>query len=189
MYDVQGQDNGYFVRLGAATKEPAPPSHESYEPDEPRHRKRRVRFKLRPLTLIGLILVGWLAWAATTPGGVKERLHDISNKLQSVVDDATTDPGLKRAATFYNDQYERTGTYPNLSEQDMRDDPDAGWGVGVTIEYCNPHAIVLQSLTGGGTISRLLLNGKDLGDVHGEQPCPNDLTNPLPWKATDASGS
>jgi hypothetical protein len=187
MYDVQGQDNGYFVRLGAATKEAAPPSsRESYEPEEPRHRKRRVRFKLRPLTLIGLILVGWLAWAATTPGGVKERLHDISNKLQSAVDDATTDPGLKRAATFYNDQYDRLGAYPNMSEQDMRDDPDAGWGVGVDVDYCNPNAIVLQSLTGSGTISRLLIEGRDYGDVHGKVDCPANLENPLPWK-TQAS--
>jgi len=189
---VQGQDNGYFVRLGAATKESAPSSSSSYEqwePDGHRPKKRRVNFKLRPLTLIGIVLVGWLAWAATTPGGVSARLHDISKHIQGALDDATTDPGLKRAATFYNNQYATSGAYPNLSEQDMRDDPDAGWGVGVTVEYCNAHAIVLQSLTGAGTISRLLLDGKDLGDVHGEQACPNNLSDPLPWKVTGNSGS
>ena len=42
--------------------------------------------------------------------------------------------------------------------------------------------MVLTSLTGSGTISRLLLAGKDMGDVHGLQHCPADLTNPLPWK-------
>jgi hypothetical protein len=67
-------------------------------------------------------------------------------------------------------------------DADLRDDPDAGWGVGVTTKWCSNDAIVMQSLTGGGTISRLLLAGADYGDVHGKHDCPADLTNPLPWK-------
>ena len=42
--------------------------------------------------------------------------------------------------------------------------------------------MVLTSLTGSGTISRLLYAGEDLGDVHGLHHCPVDLTDPLPWK-------
>ena len=98
------------------------------------------------------------------------------------MNDATTDPGLKRAANYYNQRYERDGAYPKVVEADLRDDPDAGWGVGVTTKWCSNDAIVLQSLTGGGTISRLLLAGADYGDVHGKEECPADLTHPLPWK-------
>jgi hypothetical protein len=183
---VQGQQGSdYFVRLGTSTAPEAAPRHEGREEHvpHPHARKRKVQFRLRPLTLIGIVLLGWLGWAATTPGGVTARLQGISDKLQSLVDDATTDPGLKRAATYYNDRYEREGAYPLLTEQDLRDDPDAGWGVGVETEWCSKNAIVLKSLTGAGTISRLLLAGQDLGDVHGEQQCPADLSNPLPWKS------
>jgi hypothetical protein len=183
---VQGQQGSdYFVRLGTSTAPPqGPPRFEGHEENVPHRqaRKRKVQFRLRPLTLVGILLLGWLGWAATTPGGVTARIQGISNKLQSLVDDATTDPGLKRAATYYNERYEREGAYPQLTEQDLRDDPDAGWGIGVETEWCSKEAIVLQSLTGGGTISRLLVAGQDLGDVHGEQHCPTDLSNPLPWK-------
>ena len=156
-------------------------SHDD-DPPRPKKRRTRVNFRLRPLTLIGLLLLGWLGWAATTPGGVSARVDGISNKLQSLVDDATTDPGLKRAANYYNQRYTEQGAYPQLSEQDLRDDPDAGWGVGVDTEWCSRDAMVLTSLTGSGTISRLLYAGEDLGDVHGLQHCPADLTDPLPWK-------
>jgi hypothetical protein len=182
---VQAQDrSGYFVRLDAtptaAVEAPSP-----YHDDEgvpPPRKRNRVNFRLRPLTLIGLLILGWLAWAATTPGGVNARLEGISDTVQNWVNDATTDPGLKRAANYYNARYARDGQYVKVSANELRDDPDAGFGVGVTVEWCGPHAIVLRSLTGGGTISRLLLNGADVGDVHGRQECPPDLTNPLPWK-------
>jgi hypothetical protein len=184
---VQGQDrSGYFVRLGTATATPeAPPTRfADDEHSSPPHKRRsRSQFKLRPLTIIGLVIVGWLVWAATTPGGVSARLESISDRIEGLVTDATTDPGLKRAANFYNEQYAREREYPQMSEADLRDDPDAGWGVGVTTKWCNKHAMVLESLTGSGTISRLLLNGEDYGDVHGKADCPTDLSNPLPWKA------
>jgi hypothetical protein len=183
---VQGQQGSdYFVRLGTSTAPEVTPRSHRREDDvpHPHARRRKVQFRLRPLTLIGILLLGWLGWAATTPGGVTARVQGISDKLQSLVDDATTDPGLKRAATYYNERYAREGSYPELSEQALRDDPDAGWGVGVETEWCSREAIVLKSLTGAGTISRLLVSGQDLGDVHGEQACPADLTNPLPWKA------
>jgi hypothetical protein len=189
---VQGHDrSGYFVRLGATPASPASQAmHTRYEPvDEdlpPPKKGRKFRFRLRPLTVVGLLLVGWLVWAATTPGGVSARIDGISDSIQGLLDDATTDPGLKRAAKYYNDQYERTGAYSQLTQSEIDNDPDAGWGVGVTVEYCNRDAVVLHSLTGRGTISRLLVQGQDLGDVPQKQACPADLTNPLPWKYPSA---
>jgi hypothetical protein len=188
---VQGHDrSGYFVRLDAsptATDTLAPDGRAGLGDENlpPARRRRRMRFRIGPLHIIGLALVCWLVWAATTPGGVSARLESISDRIEGLLDDATTDPGLKRAATFYNDQYERTGSYPQLSQTEIDDDPDAGWGVGVTVEWCSRDAIVLHSLTGRGTISRLLVQGQDLGDVAQKQSCPADLTNPAPWKFQD----
>ena len=192
---MQGQDgSGYFVRLGPATDPRGAAALRRATTTTRRARRSastRVNFRFRPLTLIGLLLLGWLGWAATTPGGVSARVHGISNKLQSLVDDATTDPGLKRAANYYNQRYTEQGAYPQLSEQDLRDDPDAGWGVGVETEWCSRDAMVLTSLTGSGTISRLLYAGEDLGDVHGLHHCPVGSHRPaaLEAQAVDGRGS
>ena len=183
---MQGQDgSGYFVRLGPAPdrtrRRRATTSHDD-DPPRPKKRQTRVNFRFRPLTLIGLLLLGWLGWAATTPGGVSARVHGISNKLQSLVDDATTDPGLKRAANYYNQRYTEQGAYPQLSEQDLRDDPDAGWGVGVDTEWCSRGRDGAHEPHRERHDQPVALAGKDLGDVHGLHHCPADLTDPLPWK-------
>ena len=105
---MQRQDgSAYFVRLGTTVTTDTPTRYgDEEELPPPRKRRRRTSFRLRPLTLIGLVLVGWLAWAATTPGGINARLESISDRIQNVVNDATTDPGLKRAANYYNQRYE-----------------------------------------------------------------------------------
>jgi hypothetical protein len=150
-------------------------------PSAHRHR-RRGYFEIRPLPVLGVLLLGWMLWAATTPGGISARVHGISETLQGLLYDATTDPGLKRASNYYNEQYVQVGSYPALTDDQIRDDPNAGWGIGVDVEWCSRRAIVIRSLTGRGTISRLLLDGQDLGDVPGQQACPADYTNPDPWE-------
>jgi hypothetical protein len=183
---VKGDRGDYFVRLAPAPgPEHRPPAFDEEQRPATHRRRRRRRFSIRPLHVVGLAVLGWLAWAATTPGGVPARLEAISESIEGLLDDATTDPGLKRAATYYNARYERDGAYPDLTEEEIRNDPDAGWGVGVDVSWCSREAIVLQSMTGRGTISRLLVGGRDLGDVPGEQACPADLTNPLPWEYRD----
>ncbi|GIU87834.1 MAG: hypothetical protein KatS3mg009_2349 [Acidimicrobiia bacterium] len=62
----------------------------------------------------------------------------ISETIEGWLDDATTDPGLKRAATYYNARYARDGAYPDLTEEEIRDDPEAGWGVGVDVVLVQP---------------------------------------------------
>ncbi|MGQ0824782.1 MAG: hypothetical protein ACT4OX_07120 [Actinomycetota bacterium] len=175
---MQDQDRGYFVRLDAA---PAEIAYERSRRRDHRHHPHR-RSSLRPLHVVGLVVGGWLAWAATTPGGVDARVRGASDAVRELLWDATTDPGLRRAANYYNDRYSAQAAYPRLSDEQIRSDPAADWGIGVDVEWCNNQAIVLQSLTGHGTISRLLVNGQDLGDVEGEVGCPGDLANPLPWR-------
>ena len=51
----------------------------------------------------------------------------------------------------------------------------------MTFTWCSPRDVVLRSPNAGGSVSRLLLDGKDLGNVPGVQNCPN-LAHPAPWK-------
>jgi hypothetical protein len=153
--------------------------------DERPPRRRRYghrRSSIRPLHVVGLLLLGWLVWAMTTPGGVSARIEDSSDTIRGWLWDATTDPGLKRAANYYNTRFRAEGSYPQMTAEEIREDPNAGWGIGVEVNWCSNQAIVLQSLTGHGTISRLLVAGQDLGDVEGEVGCPTDLANPTPWQ-------
>jgi hypothetical protein len=187
---VQQDRGGYFVRLGALPDAPVHPgsdpirAHHDPVPTHPHgaHAHRHVRFKLRPLSVVALALGAWFVWAATTDGGIAARFDDIGDKLRGAVEDATTDPGLRRATTYYNRRYAQAGSYPKLSEEELREDPDAGFGIGVEVEWCSGEAIVLRSLTGRGTISRLLAGGQDLGDVSGRTGCPTNLANPAPWQ-------
>jgi hypothetical protein len=149
-------------------------------------RRRRRGFRVPVAFLVVLAIGGWFAWAQFAAGGASKEVHSAIDKARGMVEHATTDPSLKRAATYFNAQYARDGHYTNLTESEQRDDPDADWGVGVTVVECSPQAMVLQSLTGAGSVSRLLVAGKDYGDVLGEPPCPIDLTKPTPWTVPNA---
>jgi hypothetical protein len=87
---------------------------------------------------------------------------------------------VRRNAEYFNGLYASQGRYPNLSDSAVQASP--GFGLSETLVYCGPNAIVLQSLSSGGSVSRLLLGGKDLGTVNNTRGCPSDLTNPAPWK-------
>jgi hypothetical protein len=185
---VERRDGGYFVRVGRAEPGTAAPAGRIVDPireslPEPPRRRRRA-FTVRPLPFLLLALVAWVAWASQTEGGVTARVEDLIDRGRDAVVDATTDPNLKRAATFYNERYELEGRYPKLTQTQLRNDPEAGFGIGVDVHWCSNAAIVLQSRTGHGSISRLLLRGVDVGDVSGEVDCPVDLTNPQPWDLT-----
>ncbi len=169
------QDRGsYFVRLEDRPRSNRPATEVPEEHPHRRYRRRRVH----PLHVLLLVLGGWFLWASTTDGGAGARMNDMIEKVRDVLFDATTDPGLKRAATYYNSVYSREHAYPRLGEEEKT---DAGVGVGVHVVYCNANAIVLQGLSGSGSTSRLLLNGQDLGDVHSKVGCPADYSNPEPW--------
>ncbi len=56
-----------------------------------------------------------------------------------------------------------------MSESDLA---AAGIGVGINFEWCSAQAVVIQGASGGGTASRLLLSGHDLGEVDGQVQLP-----------------
>jgi hypothetical protein len=98
--------------------------------------------------------------------------------MRGEVAKVSSDPDFNRAVDYFERQYDRTGTYPRMSESDMT---SAGIGIGINAEWCGASAIVVQGAAGGGTASRLLVAGRDLGTVSGKQGCPANLSNPVPW--------
>jgi hypothetical protein len=183
-----GQDN-YFVRLdvGAA---PAPVPVGSRTPigrpgfapgsgPSPRARRRAHRRRITGrslfLSVLAIGLLAWTAWAAQQPGGISGTVNGFIDNVRGGVETATSGPDLRRAANVYNDRYEQAGSYPRLTEEQMT---AAGIGIDIDVSPCGGQAVVLRTLT----MSRLLVAGRDLGDVSGRQQCPADLRDPAPWK-------
>ncbi len=109
-------------------------------------------------------------------------MNGFIDHVRGDVEQATADPDLHRAADALDAAYARDHRYPDLTSDQLRDDPSYGIGIGVNVTYCGPRDVVLVALTGGGTVSRLLLDGKEHGDVAGQQVCPADPDHPAPWK-------
>lgn len=186
--DVPYKTEGpYFVNLDA----PAPPSRttpvarDGRRPDDSDHapaphKRRRRRIRVRPGWLLALALASWIGWAYTTPGGPSARIRGWIDHTRGVVAEATVNPDVHRNAEYFNGLYATQGSYPNLADSEIETSP--GFGLSETLVYCGPHAIVLQSLSSGGSVSRLLLNGKDLGNVPDPRGCPSNLAHPAPWK-------
>ncbi len=185
----QGSDN-YFVRLDAGpppatvTATPTPVSsrrhveRHAFEPvPSRRHRSRRRRVSGRSwfLSLLAIGLVAWFVWATQQPGGVSGTVNGFIEHVRGGVEGASAGPDLRRAVSYFNEQYAQTGSYPQLNEEQMT---SAGIGIDVDVASCGSQAVVLQTLA----VSRLLLAGQDLGEVSGRRPCPTDLRNPNPWK-------
>jgi hypothetical protein len=178
----------YFVNLDA----PAPLSrttaiarerqydNDGGRPPTPPHKRRKRRFTVRPAWIFVLLAAGWLGWAYSTPGGPSARIRGWIDHTRGVVADASVNPDVHRSAEYFNGLYATQGSYPNLSDSAVQASP--GFGLNETLVYCGPRALVLQSLSSGGSLSRLLLAGKDLGNVSGTRGCPTDLAHPSPWK-------
>ncbi len=146
------------------------------------HHHRRSQFHVSLGMVLVLAVAAWLGWAQLQEGGARGKIQHAIESARGAVEHATTDPGMKRAAVYFNSQYARDGHYTQMTDAALRDDEAADWGVGVSVTYCNDQAMVLQSLTGAGTVSRLLLRGIDFGDALGEHGCPVDYAHPAPWK-------
>jgi hypothetical protein len=183
-------DRGYYVRLASSTPTMVTGARTGLGRDTIQlhhHHRRRVQFHVPLSAVLVLAVGGWFGWAQLQEGGARHQIQHAIDEARGVVDRATSDPGMKRAALYFNSQYARDGHYTQMTDTELRDDAAADWGVGVSVQYCNDQAMVLQSLTGAGTVSRLLLRGIDVGDALGEHGCPLDYANPLPWKVPTAS--
>ncbi len=135
------------------------------------------------MVLALLVVVGlgtWTYWAQQRPGGVSGTIDGWISHVRGTVDSVSTDPDISTARRYYNSQYAESRAYPHMTDSDLA---AAGIGVGVNIEYCNAQAVVIQGASGGGTVSRLLLAGHDMGELNGKYDCPVDLSKPAPWKA------
>jgi hypothetical protein len=179
----QAPDN-YFVRVEVPPEAP-PSEHGSRPPNRfdtggrpTRRRRRRKRIDSRSLALVVLLVAlgAWFAWANQRPGGVSGTINGFIEKVRGDVQDASAGPDVRHAVKYFNDQYARTGSYPVPTDADLS---AAGVGIGVDMSYCGGQAVVVHSLT----TSRLLLAGKDLGEIEGRQGCPASLSDPSPWKA------
>jgi hypothetical protein len=182
--------DSYFVRLGG---EPlgghgpdghAPVGREGLGSTGPTRHRRRKRGNGGRNVLIVLLIVGlgtWAYWASQRPGGVSGTVNGWISSVRGDVAKVSADPDVSTARRFFNGQYAASGSYPVMSESDLA---GVGIGVGVTIENCGSQAVVIQGASGGGTASRLLLAGHDLGELNGKYDCPTDLTHPAPWKTS-----
>jgi hypothetical protein len=130
-----------------------------------------------------VLLVCGLGWAALSPGGLEARLTGVNSGLRNAVADITQNRAMESATNMFNRWYVQRGGYPNETQSDLDQDPNAAWGPGMDVQWCSPRAVVLISLTVSGTQSRLLLDGKSRGDVTGKVACPTNLDDPSPWSS------
>jgi len=196
-------ETSYFVRLDAPPPssrhtplqrdrwdaDPEPVGRPSDLSKEPRGRKRRPRRRteIRPAALLLLLLAGWLAWSYTTPGGPSARIEGWIDHTRNDVADVALGPGLHKTANYFNGLYATYGRYPNLTETELEQDPNAAFGINMGYQWCNSGAVVLTSNGAGGSVSRLLLGGKDLGNVSGAYGCPANYKKPRPWTLPKAT--
>lgn len=128
---------------------------------------------------VGLLvaLVAWFAWAQSTPGGVSARINGFIDAVRGDVQTATIDPQLRRAADAFDAAFRRDGRYPASI-----DGFSSELAPGVDAIVCSGRAVVLVGESGRGTVSRLLVDGKAVGDVVGRRSCPSDLDHLAPWR-------
>jgi hypothetical protein len=178
----------YFVNLDAPSpgSRTTPIARDLQYADDPRRaqaprpKRSRRRMTIRPAFLLALAVLTWVGWAYTTPGGPSARIGGWIDHTRNVVAEATANPDVKRSVQYFNGLYASQGSYPNLSDSALQASP--GFGLSDKVVYCGPRALVLQSVSSGGSVSRLLLDGKDLGSVPHRRACPSDLSRPAPWK-------
>ena len=164
-------EGSYFVNLDAPapTTRTTPLGREQHWADGapkgpvPAYKRRRRKLRIRPAWVFALAVLSWIGWAYTTPGGPSARIRDWIDHTRGDIAQASVNPDLHENAIYFNGLNASQGGYPNLSDSAIQATP--GFGLSETLVWCGPHAIVLQSLSSGGSLSRLLLDGQDLGNV------------------------
>lgn len=182
---VRSAPDNYFVRLDVDSA-PSPTSsrgrvrndRHAYDTGST-HRKTRRRKRVGGgrimMVLLAIGLAAWVAWAAQQPGGVSGTVSGFIAHVRGDVQDVSGGASLKHASGYFNNAYAQNGVYPRPTEEQLG---AADIGVDVDVVDCGGQGVVLRTLT----VSRLLVAGKDLGEVSGSQACPADLNDPSPWK-------
>jgi hypothetical protein len=116
------------------------------------------------------------------PGAIHDRFFGIGSSISGSVSKLTESRDLEGATKAFNGWFERQGLYPNYTQSELIERTDGPWGAGLDVSWCSNRDVVLTSLTASGIVSRLLIDGKTVGDVAGRNACPADLVNPLPWE-------
>jgi hypothetical protein len=119
-------------------------------------------------------------WASSSPGGLRARIFGIESSIKGAVSDVTQNRELDRATKTFDGWYDQQGQYPDYSQSQLDERTD--WSTGMDVTWCTPRDVVLTSLTASGVVSRLLIDGKKVGDVSGRVACPVDLVSPAPWQ-------
>jgi hypothetical protein len=131
---------------------------------------------------VAVAVAGLVGWATFSPGGIGARLSGIGSSISGTVSQLTQSRDLDQATKMFDKWYVEQHGYPDYTQSQLDEQPDASWGAGMDVSWCTRRDIVLTSLTASGTVSRLLLDGKVVGDVPGRVACPVDLVDPVPWK-------
>jgi hypothetical protein len=176
----------YFVNLDApsAPSRTTPLGREARYAEDgrsplPVHKPRKRKLRIRPAWIFVIAAASWFGWAYTTPGGPSARIGGWIDHTRGVVSEASVNPDLRRNAQYFNGLYEAQGKYPNLPDSEIQSSP--GFTLNESLVYCSTRAIVLQSLSAATKVSRLLLDGQDLGNVSNQVDCPRNLSDPAPW--------
>jgi hypothetical protein len=117
-----------------------------------------------------------------SPSDLRTRLFGIESSIRGGVSKLTESRELEQATKAFNGWYEQQGQYPNYTEDELLQRSDLAWGAGMDVMWCSRRDVVLTSLTASGTVSRLLIDGKKVGDLPGRRTCPADLVSALPWE-------
>jgi hypothetical protein len=174
-------ERGYYIHLGSdETSEPPGRKDDAHEGAPPRRRRRPRRVRWHRW-ILALAVVGTLTWANAQPGGLSKRYADIKASVTGAVSSVIESRELDQATKTFNGWYDQQGQYPNYTQSQLIERTDDSWGAGMDVAWCTPRDVVLTSFTSAGTISRLLIDGEKIGDVHGRAACPSDLVSPDPW--------
>ena len=130
------------------------------------------------MVIAALVALGY----AGSPRDLRDRLFGIPSSISGGVSKLTQSRELEQATKTYNEWYDQQGQYPDYTQDELLERSDLAWGAGMDVLWCSRRDVVLTSLTASGIVSRLLIDGKKVGDLAGREACPADLVNPLPWE-------
>ena len=146
--------------------------------ERPRPRRRRARLQTGKLVAL-LVVAASLLWLSQQEGGASGTFERATDWISDRIDNLTDSGETEDAIDHLNEFYLANGRYPSATELQPATIGLHLSDVDVTI--CSAHHLVVESFTGSGTGTHLLVVGESWGKVKGSQGCPPDLRAPTPW--------